>query len=75
MSILLTPAPKVRSHYQKGMLEVHKLSYKNEVLDGPGLAIFVPLYGTSLFTIGIFNLMAFFLFRTKGICIICLGLQ
>ena len=43
-----------------------KHSYKNEVLDGPGLDIFVPLYGTSLFTIGIFNLIAFFLFRIKG---------
>ena len=42
--------------------------YKNEVLDGPGLDllhILVPLYGGSLFTIGIINLTAFFLFEIK----------
>ena len=55
--------------FQRPRVEVQsQWEYKNEVLDGPGLDllhILVPLYGGSLFTIGIFNLTAFFLFEIK----------
>ena len=54
--------------FQQPRVEVQsQWEFKNEVLDGPGsglelLRILVPLYGGSLFTIGIFHLTAFFLF-------------
>ena len=55
--------------FQRPRVEVqNQWGYKNEVLDGPGLDllhILVPLYGGSLFTIGLFNLTAFFLFEIK----------
>ena len=47
---------------------LHQWGYKNEVFTDTGLDIvniIVPLYGTALFTIGLFNLMAFFLFGIK----------
>ena len=55
--------------FQRPRVEVQsQWGYKNEVLNGPGLdllQILVPLYGGSLFTIGIFNLTACFLFEIK----------
>ena len=55
--------------FQRPRVEVQsQWEYKNEVLDGPGLDllhILVPLYGGSIFTIGIFNLTALFLFEIK----------
>ena len=65
-SALATPGFQT---FQRPRVEVqNQWGYKNEVLDGPGLDllhILVPLYGGSLFTIGIFNLTAFFLFEIK----------
>ena len=73
---ILHPAANVESckihqcqTFQRPRVEVQsQWGYKNEVLNGPGLDllhILVPLYGGSLFTIGIFNLTAFFLFEIK----------
>ena len=65
-SALTTPGFQT---FQRPRVEVqNQWGYKNEVLDGPGLDllhILVPLYGGSLFTIGLFNLTAFFLFEIK----------
>ena len=65
-SALTTPGFQT---FQRPRVEVqNQWGYKNEVLDGPGLDllhILVPLYGGSLFTIGVFNLTAFFLFEIK----------